>query len=339
MIPEYSISKDIIIFKKTMDKIYLLQVNRAGYRFISQLTALINGLIYAYHNNARVVVVKSCDEWKINEVIDLDKFNTYLESRLGLKIYDHSDLIFKLVSVRYGTYDKVIDITDSIRERFMTGSDLFVPKHIVFNDIKGDPAPNQYKKILFKFLINKTSYEVMYNESLPDDISFNKFKVIESSDQVNKFDPDLFIELIQNLSFLTITNNFASDTKINALHIRNDPDMIYYWGTVNKMLPFEFKDLLNQKYIELIDNFFDKETTIIVSTYDRENEVIQFLKNEGYTYYISDTEIINPRCNSIFIGNHGSMTTYFMQHRLAPTVQKILINLYDIHDNIIIDPE
>lgn len=334
-----------------MDKFYGVQLGSMDYRVASQIGALVNGVVTAYHDGMKGVLVGPWNMQygtsrvgKITDLINLEAWNEYLLKRVGLRVFDRCDIEIQVDKIRFGTEDKVVDLTENIKGKYGMGNSLFVPKNTVFNDIKGDPAPNQYKKVLCKFKINGEAYDLMYNEHLENNIVWGQVphRVLECSDRVNKYNPELFADLMKNLPFVKDKFHHVDEPKtatVNLLHLRADNDVCYYWGVVNTMLNSEFKEQLECKYIEYIEQYFDKSDEIVVVSYEKDSKVLQWLKQEGYTYILdttSDSEIAAIRqllmglqyCNGSFIGANGSMMTYILSLKL--NIPQYLINLADI---------
>jgi hypothetical protein len=120
----------------------------------------------------------------------------------------------------------------------------------------------------------------------------------------------------------------------------------------NKMTQEEYNINLQNKYIELIKKYFSKQDIIFVLSYDLNNNVINFLKENEYEFYISKKNIFNGRekhaiidlligekCNNIFIGNwnfsirQGSTFSYFLYVK-NNAEKNIFIDMYNINGYI-----
>jgi hypothetical protein len=107
------------------------------------------------------------------------------------------------------------------------------------------------------------------------------------------------------------------------------------------MEPHIFNNFIQQKYIRLINRFINKNMFTIIMTYSVNNNVIKFLKQNGYNYFISKKDIsIGRECNALkdlllaremnnfFIGAGGSTFTDFI---LNSTNKKKII-LFDMNN-------
>ena len=113
-----------------------------------------------------------------------------------------------------------------------------------------------------------------------------------------------------------------------------------------------FKNVIEQKYIQIIKNHVNKNDMNILLSFSTNNPVVQFLKQNGYNIHISskmdewgrevnaikDTTSIEL-CNNLFIGNfnllklNGSSLSYYLINKLKPNMKCITIDLDRIKDN------
>ena len=122
-----------------------------------------------------------------------------------------------------------------------------------------------------------------------------------------------------------------------------------HWGSINHMHVTDFKKTIENKYIDIIKNFIDKNDKNIILSYSLDNNVIDFLKQNNYKYYFIEKDfnigreinaifdlVVGKYCNNIFIGNfnfsefillHFIIFSYCLIKRFKSNVKKILIDL------------
>ena len=138
--------------------------------------------------------------------------------------------------------------------------------------------------------------------------------------------------------------------KINVIHLRVEKDMTGHMLSHNKMTQEEYDIELQNKYIELIKQYFSKNDIIFVLSYDLNNNVINYLKENDYEFYFTKKQIfdgreqhaivdllIGEKCNNYFIGNwnfairQGSTFSYFLYVRNNAD-KSICGDMYDINN-------
>ena len=122
----------------------------------------------------------------------------------------------------------------------------------------------------------------------------------------------------------------------------------------NNLQPAIFKTNLEQKYIECIKNNINKDEINIILSYSTQNKVINFLRDEGYKFHLTNKSLDQGReinalidlivgnvCNNVFIGNfnldvlRGSSFSYCLIQKLSErNVKMALIDLDKIFDPI-----
>jgi DNA-dependent RNA polymerase auxiliary subunit epsilon len=155
------------------------------------------------------------------------------------------------------------------------------------------------------------------------------------------------------IKFIQSDNSTIEDTnkKINVIHLRVENDGIKHWSKQNKMTQTVFKQLLREKYIDLIKNNIQKEDITLLLTGDTNNEVVQYMKENGYNIMFIDKKfnnkqtsrelnavvdlIIGRYCNNVFIGCDGSsfselLLKYIPNVSENGNVEKITLDLNNI---------
>lgn len=347
-----------------MEDFEFIKVGTIGCGLTNQLGFIASGITYGKINRKRFIVLDNFNTQynrispkPINKILDLDHLNKILLP-FNLHVIDINEISVEIISVRYGTFSDIIDITDEVKEKYIKNGVLIIPKNANINLLKGDPKPNVEKKIFIKYSVNHITSTCLYNEHRDQDISFDLSKLVPSNDLswIATYDIEFYNMILTNIKFCPEFNALAdnikinSTTQINLIHIRDDNDAINFWGCNNKVPIFEFKEILTQKYIALIDKYINKHDLLIVLTSNLESNVVKYLSHNKYNYIITDKFYPNDRelnaiidllickkCNNIFIGNinpnnfHGSRFSYLIWKHMSNNVTNILIDLDSIY--------
>jgi hypothetical protein len=361
-----------------MNKILNCKISTSGFGFTNQIFCLITNIIHAHNEKKNIVVIDkflndfSRDDYtNISEVLNMDKINIYLNNKYNIILLDKFKVNLKINLVKYGNETTFVDITDFIISNCYKNNYLFISKDINLNEIKGDPIPNHLKKIYIYYSIN--DYDL--TEELQENCTTleNNFIIdlsINTNDDsdinfgwINTIDKVIFEDLLKhiyyNKYFIDCRNNFIKNinlkNKINILHLRLEDDAINHWSSINNMTNIEFKNYIENKYINIIKKYITPDEGIIILTSSSSNEVIEFLKNNNYNYKLT-TKFFDERdknaivdlliskiCNNIFIGNfnleklNGSTYSYYITQHLNSDVKKILIDLDRIKESEILN--
>ena len=316
----------------------------------NQLYVLSNGIDQAIKNQCKVVVIDkflcdfSLDKYmSISNILDLEKMNIYFKQKYNLILVDKYNFNFKLLNVTYGTKDNKIDITQDINEKYNHNGKLFIDKNVNISNIKEVPVYGPKKNIWIKYKINNEIIIDEYTEILNKDIDYTNNNYIQCkmgwpSKTYNTF-LDILTHITYNKRYFDISKRLLSDTiitkKVNLIHLRLEDDGVKHWSKMNKMSSTIFKKKLENKYIQLIKKYIDKNNITIVLSSSFNNEVINFLNNNEYKCFISKKKyfkyrelnaivdfIISNQCNNVFIGNYnlngnnGSSFSYYIYKTL-----------------------
>jgi hypothetical protein len=158
---------------------------------------------------------------------------------------------------------------------------------------------------------------------------------------------EIYKNLCFNNKFIILSNSFIhtlnimDNDNVNIIHLRIEPDGLDHWSKMNNCNIPEFKLKLINRYIELIDRLINKTDKTIILSYDSNNEIIDYLKNNGYNYYYHEKnkndnreenaiiDLLNSKyCNNVFIGVGGST--------FSETISKMInfkcIEFFDINN-------
>jgi hypothetical protein len=369
-----------------MSKTFFLEPSWIGTGLTNEIYFIIYGLIYCINNNKNLIInnfrlepmsQKFCE---ISDILDIHHLNVLMK-KFDITIFDKNKLSFNIDNISYGLNNKIIDITDEILKNYFTNNRLFIPIGTVLNNIKGDPFPGEQKKLIINYRINELLISEEYSEYIYQDIVIdlqNPTNILNWTqiDDCYTNNKELFEYLLKNIKFnnrfikysenalLIDSNNEYNhlpiinfeNKKINVIHLRVEKDMTGHMLTHNKMTQEEYDMELQNKYIELIKKYFSKNDIIFVLSYDLNNNVIKFLKDNNYEFYVTKKNIfdgrerhaivdllIGEKCNNYFIGNwnfdisQGSTFSYFLYIR-NNVIKNIFIDMYNIKsDEKIVD--
>jgi hypothetical protein len=345
--------------------------------FSEQIFFLILNILHCIDNNQHVLVIgnflkeiNTNNTIPITELLDLNKINIFLMNNYHINIVYNCDNNFKFINILYGSENMNIDITNEFLSKFIVKDKKFLFKNTInLNDLRGDPCPNEEKKLHITYIINGRKLTDIYDvfeETLIDDICFNfndKYRTWCSASKED--DEDKFNFILKNIYFNSniiekanqfINLNFNENDKINCLHIRIDEDACKKWSKINNISENEFKEKLEKKYKEIIQQFIKKTDKNIILSWSQDNNVINFLRENEYNIsfiekdYSVGREIcaaidlnISKCCNNFFIGNYNpfslknncSKFSYYISKNLKPEIKQICIDLENI-DNLLI---
>jgi len=282
---------------------------------------------------------------------------------------------WKLLSAYYGTTpDCKNDITEEIKDGCLFGDRLFINKYTDFNRIKGDPSYGKEKHFYLTYEISISSsdsstkthkVEEIYNEILTNHIAIdissseykfnfiNLFHLYGYTNYYNIFDEILskihYAKEFENCALATIRKLEPIQT-VNVIHLRVEKDAITHWSAVNNMSYGEFKDVIEAKYIALIQKYMDKKDKIILLANFEEcmdSSVIDFLIRNDYPVVLSEKFfayreknaivdlLVSRVCNNIFIGcinkqKEGSTFSHYISKMIGAEVMKIGIDIDSI---------
>jgi hypothetical protein len=351
-----------------MNQIAYTKIWQMGTGFTNQLFCLVTGIILAYNDKKKVLIIDDfhADIYKensyipISKIFDINKINEYLSQKYDIVILSKNDLDFKIRHVNYGHNENFYDLTDRIINLFYKNNTLRIPKNINMNFIKGDPCLGIQKTITIEYSLNNYNFTETFDEILKDHIVFDlniaTFRFIFG--WVTRFNKTIFEDILSHIyyhsDYIKISEkaiDVLSMKKVNVIHLRLEDDAIKHWSKMNNMDETSFFKCIVNKYIEIIRTYIDKNDENIILSYLVDNEVVGFLRDNGYKYHFVEKNnegreinamidfLIAAKCNNIFIGNHnpeklnGSTFSYYISLMLGSNIKKILIDVDHIMDN------
>lgn len=369
-----------------MSNIYFLEPSWIGTGLTNQIYFIIYGIIYCINNNKKYLVLnnfrlepmtkKFCG---ISDILDIHYLNILL-NKYNIIVFDRNKLNFNIDRISYGLNENVIDIKEEIKQKYYSNNKLLIPVGTILNNIKGDPYPGEEKKININYKLNDIYITEEYSEYIHNDIIINlqNPEYISNWSEIDECytqNEELFVYFLKNIKFnnrfITYSNNALlidanneyahlplvnlKDNKVNVIHLRVEKDITGHMLVHNNMTQEEYDINLQNKYIELIKKYFSKDDIIFILSYNLDNNVINFLRDNGYKFYITKKNIFDGRekhaiidlligenCNNNFIGNwnfnirQGSTFSYFLYIR-NNAVKNIFIDMYNIKEPEIVN--
>lgn len=364
-----------------MSKTLFLEPSLFGTGFTNEIFFIVYGIIDCINNKRKNLVInnfrlepmthKFCG---ISEIIDIHHLNILLK-KYDITVFDRNNSSFNIDSIIYGLNENTFDITKESLDLFFKNSKFCIPTGTILNNIKGDPLSGQVKKLYITYTINSNKVTEEYSEYIDKDIILdlqNPTNILHWGQIDNCYinDRELFDYLLKNIKFTNrfvkyseiallidrnneytnISNIDFQNKKTNVIHLRVEKDMTGHMLSHNKMTQEEYDIELQNKYIELIKQYFSKNDIIFVLSYDLNNNVVKFLKENDYEFYFTKKQIfegreqhaivdllIGEKCNNYFIGNwnfairQGSTFSYFLYVR-NDADKNIFIDMYNINN-------
>lgn len=292
----------------------LAKNNHVG--FCNQLYSTIGTCIYAYENNIKTIYLSqflkeigSNDYCNITEIYDLPNTNKFL-TKYGLTLIDGFDVDLQIISILYGTDMYSLDITSHF---CVVSKKLVMYSDNKLNFFKGCPKKHfkdtlgiELKgplKIRVNYTINKTFYSKeckVVDGRLESDIVIDPSNLAyEETKRFNNDDSPMFRDILRHFVFhptivakaeqyieTSIIKQFIDAKKtIHVFHLRLEDDAIKHWGNeVGFQNLQEYKNVLEDKYINIIKNFVSKDSLTIFLASDYNNRVIRYMRDNGYNY-------------------------------------------------------
>jgi hypothetical protein len=210
------------------------------------------------------------------------------------------------------------------------------------NNIKGDPLYGIKKELCICYTINNIPFHEVVEEWVSNEVVFdlNAADWVHYFGWINSINKIMFDDILRNMPFHARFKEFAVAPLINGivnvLHLRLEEDAINHWSGINNMTVEEFRQKLEEKYIDIIKRYAKVSDTNIILSGSTKNGVIDFMVENGYRVILPTKHFTNGRelnaivdflssknCNNLFIGNFnmnrlsGSTFSYFISVHLT----------------------
>ena len=326
--------------------------------FTNQIFSLITTIIIAHNNNEKCIIVdKFLNDINhnsftpISEIFNIEKINEFLKNTYNIVIIDKNNIQFNINYIKYGTDDINIDLTKHYTHNT---HNIFIDKNTNFNLICGDPCFGIKKNVFINYTINNYTIQEQYNEKLDSDIDFifNNKKYVFNFKWIYELNINMFENILTHIyfndSFMTLKDNLLDQiiiqNNINVIHLRLEDDAIKHWSKMNTMTEHDFKNYLENKYIDIIKKYININDQNIILSSSLHNPVIDFLNNNNYKLFFSPKNfnfreknaivdlLKSTYCNNIFIGNfnplklNGSTFSYYISKLIDPKCKLIMLD-------------
>jgi hypothetical protein len=338
----------------------------------NQIYNMAGMLDYAIENNINFLFIgqflkqihsqKFCNS---GEIFDFNLMNKYFGQKYSVYFFDAHTYTTK-INITYHNQTNIINITDYLLNNFLDfDGNIFVSQNTNFKNIcynKNNTLDNNLNDyISIQYFINDIEFNLKYalnNFILEQNIylcisSEPKTQLFNNSKRNREFqckNNNVFIDFLANLEFTSFikdksTNYFQllkqtysikQTDKINCIHLRLEDDMVITLANEEKCTVEHCKTSLENKYIYFIKEYLDKNDLIIILAHNFNNNVIHFLKENGYKYILTnnldenreicaaiDLSLGNISCNNIFIPYFQSTFSYVLLHKLKYKITKI----------------
>ena len=264
--------------------------------------------------------IGSDDYCNVGEIYDLPKTNEFLK-KYGLTLVDGFDVDLQIISILYGTDMYSLDITSHF---CVVSKKLVMYSDNKLNFFKGDPRNHFKDtlgielqgplKLRVNYMVGNTFYTKACNVTdegkLESDIVIDPSNLAyEETKRFNNDDSPMFRDILRHFVFhptivakaeqyieTSIIKNFIGSKKqIHVFHLRLEDDAIKHWGnevlgqrSIGNEVGFadlqQYKLVLEDKYINIINNFVSKDSLTIFLASDYNNRVIRYMRDNGYNY-------------------------------------------------------
>ena len=294
----------------------------------------------------------------VSEIINIKDSNNYLKLKTKVKIHDYFDfnLSFTKAIIHFND-DTSFDVTKYIRN-FFEDNKFFLSKHLTFfitviNDLNKEILTGSNrdlnKRLIDKFH-NKNAISLTIDYKIKDSTITKKYDIkddtldFDINIDITTLSPvcipvsasgtDLFFfcksniifndKFIDNAISYLEKNNVMVNKNVNCIHLRLEDDAISAWSKTNNVHDGDYKRILENKYIQIIEKNIKKEEPTIVLTHDYNNNVINFLRDNRYNFLttpkrdtLRDVSAIydchiGQFCNNVYIGVYESSFSYLL---------------------------
>ncbi len=278
-----------------MNFIYPVRIHGKGSGLCNQILNLLSCCVRAKLYGINILILQKflCDINDMNklvpisDILDIDKMNKEFNKQ-GLYLFDASKLKLSVNSIKIDENE----VLEKYIYHFIKDTQFEISKKFIFEDYKD-------KKYNIKIIINLNNYNFNFNSYLENGIINKEINIDINHDKNNYQDGEIWKEeytkifeeflnyiYFQDYFYLHTHNwlekNNLKNTEFNTLHLRIENDAIEHWCIQNNMNKKKYKRALVDKYKMMIDKYYDKKIPILLLTYDKNNEVVDYLNKNKY---------------------------------------------------------
>lgn len=133
------------------------------------------------------------------------------------------------------------------------------------------------------------------------------------------------------LKFVNDSQNNLKKSTINVIHLRIEQDWLDHVSSVRspRVSPMVVYNEIANNYIKAIQKYIQKDESTFILTGSPNNKVIDYLRNNQYTYFLfpkitpyremnaAMDMVIGKQCNNVFIGCGGSSFSDILKYRIT----------------------
>ena len=273
----------------------------------------------------------------ISEIVDLKKFNVFLQ-KYNVYLIDSYYIQLEIIDIfeekeKKEEKEDNKDITRDILIKYFKYNCLEIPKDIIHNRLIINYRLNKETPIFTKIFEKgeKITLDFTTNNNI-----FNRSPqlYLGGSEQRN-----VFFNILSNIPFqkkfvthafgilenIIKNNNNSSD--FNVIHMRLERDAIEVESKNANIAPNIFKNKMEEKYIETIKKYVNKDVLNIILSPNFDNRVIEFLKENNYKFIVTEKNFLREEnaiidlligffCTKTFIGVYESSFSYTLLHKI-----------------------
>lgn len=274
----------------------------------------------------------------------MDKTNEYLH-KYNLYLADIHNFTLNIISIKYGNKYVFNELLKELTP-YLNNGVVNINKEINFNILKDNPEEILFKNVAIRienslyitYKLNNYTFTYSYKIKdgyLENDIIIDFSKINFSGSLRYNDGTEIFIDILRNIKFNDKYINLATNyiipkikDKTNCIHLRLEDDAIKSWSEQTK-LPFNvYKNKLENKYIDMIKQYINKEELTILLAHNYDNNVIKYLDENKYNYIktpnmdesrdisaIIDMHI-GEYCNNVYIFTFESSYSFTLLTRI-----------------------
>lgn len=175
-------------------------------------------------------------------------------------------------------------------------------------------------------------YNLTISDATQEEKANNKFNASPIPYMSYSLNSKDFTHILNHIPFLDkyneISKNQIQFDRINVIHLRLEDDAVNTFSKEMSIHPCVYKSINEQRYIDCISKYIDKNVMTVVLTADGNNEVIEYLKKNEYKFILTE-KVFDKRemnalvdlhigfmCNTVFIGSYDSSFSYTILNRI-----------------------
>jgi len=300
-----------------MNQIFYLKLDgeiKSG--LTNQIYSLCSSILYCRDENKKIIWIQpmvkdinTMDKINISEVFDLEVMNEKIYPEYGILLLDCMKLNMKVISISRREEDReeweeleMDEYLDINRKRFGISKDRIHDKKCIYKicyKMSGYDIIDYVKTELCE----DNRYRLLNDYELCWDINWIQFYMMTRwRTKINGEDFDKLLSIIEFRDdfyrdvYQYLYKNELYNKKYHLIHLRLEDDAIEHWriqdifaenvidGVISKheYTYDEYKYLVEEKYIELIEKYIESGSVILLSGYCFQNRVYEYLRNHDY---------------------------------------------------------